>query len=161
MRIRPEQPADAPAVRALLLEAFPGPGEADLVERLRQDGDAAVALVAAERARVFGQVMLSPMRAPFRALGLGPLAVAPTRRRTGVGTALVRDSILRAKADGWQGVFVLGAPDYYERFGFSVAAATGYRCRYTGPHFMLLSLAEEPLPARGEVAYARAFAGLD
>src|SRR3712207_2602737 len=38
--IRPEEPGDHSLVYGLHASAFPSPAEADLVERLRQDGDA-------------------------------------------------------------------------------------------------------------------------
>ena len=52
--VRPERAEDAVAVRALLIAAFPGTAEADLVERLRRNGDLALALVADNGGRVHG-----------------------------------------------------------------------------------------------------------
>ncbi|HTI66487.1 MAG TPA: N-acetyltransferase [Caulobacteraceae bacterium] len=159
--IRPETPADADEVRVLLAAAFPGPGEARLVERLRAEGDAALALVAIEAGRIAGHVTFSPMAAPFRALGLGPLAVAPDRQRIGIGSHLVRDGLHRAYAEGWQAVFVLGDPDYYGRFGFDQDLASDFVSPYAGPHLMVLSLGGGPLPTtEGKVDYAPAFAAL-
>ncbi|MFN4090069.1 MAG: hypothetical protein ACK4QW_13655 [Alphaproteobacteria bacterium] len=61
---RGETPGDVAAVRALHLACFPGPEEADLVDRLRHDGDAAIALVAVDAAdAIVGHVLFSPMRA--------------------------------------------------------------------------------------------------
>ncbi|MCC7427319.1 MAG: N-acetyltransferase [Alphaproteobacteria bacterium] len=155
--------AQADGVRALLCAAFPTPAEADLVERLRRDGDAAVALVAAAGdGRVIGHVMLSRMAAPFRALGLGPVAVDAAHRRRGTGAALIGAALARARAGGWQGVFVLGDPAYYRRFGFTPEAAAGFDCAYAGPYLMALALGGGPLPvASGPVAYAPAFAALE
>ena len=42
MRIRPEDPDDAPAVAALTREAFGGEGEVALIKRLWADGIVAV-----------------------------------------------------------------------------------------------------------------------
>jgi putative acetyltransferase len=44
--IRPEVATDAAAIATLLREAFEGPDEAALVDRLRADGDMVLALVA-------------------------------------------------------------------------------------------------------------------
>src|SRR5690606_34609089 len=113
-------------IRAVLGAAFPGPAEAELVERLRADRDAVLSLVAEDGGAVIGHIMFSRMTAPFRALGLGPLAVAPSWQQSGIGSCLVREGLGRAKADGWQGVFVLGDPAYYRRFGFDPARASGF-----------------------------------
>lgn len=160
MRISPETAAQHAAIRALHVAAFPTPAEADLVERLRDDADARIALVAVLEGRVVGHVMFSRMAAPFRALGLGPIAVLPAQRRAGIGATLIRAGIEQAKGAGYERICVLGAPGYYQRFGFSVAAAAAFQSRYAGPHLMLLALAA-PLPARdGRIEYAQAFAAL-
>jgi len=130
MVIRDEGPADAPAVRAVVEAAFGRPLEADLIDRLRQDGDAAVPLVAVDGGEVVGHVLLSAMAAPFRALA--PVSVAPHRQRSGVGTRLIRAGLDRAGDGGWRGVFVLGDPAYYRRFGFD-PAARGFASAYAGP----------------------------
>ena len=65
------------------------------------------------------------------------------------------------RADGWEAVFVLGDPAYYERFGFSVAAAAGFASPYAGPYFMALGLNDGIIaPRTGRLAYARAFQDL-
>lgn len=159
--IRPETPADAPAVAALLTAAFGGPAEAGLVAALRTAGDAAIALVAEDPAGgIAGHILLSPMQAPFPALSLAPLAVAPGRQGAGLGAALVRAALARAEAEGWRGVFVLGDPAYYGRFGFTADAAAGFESLYAGPAFQALALGG-PLPARaGAAVHAPAFAAL-
>ncbi|HEX8366640.1 MAG TPA: N-acetyltransferase [Allosphingosinicella sp.] len=157
--IRDEGAADRHSVRGVIAAAFGSGAEADLVERLHGDGDAEIALVAEEQGRIVGHILFSRMAAPFRALGLAPVAVAPERQRRGIGGALIRAGLGRAREAGWDAVFVLGDPEHYRRFGFSAAAAAPFRCVYSGPHFMALSLGEA-LPAAGEVAYAPAFAAL-
>lgn len=159
MRIRPETAADHATVRALLDDAFGGQGESALVERLRAGAEDAIALVAVTGGVIAGHVMLSPMRAPFPALGLAPLAVAAGCRRKGIGAALVAAGLDRAGADaaGWRAVFLLGDPAYYGRFGFRADLAAGFATPYAGPHFMVLPLAGA-LPVRsGRVAYAPPF----
>ncbi|MGE3230998.1 MAG: GNAT family N-acetyltransferase [Hyphomicrobium sp.] len=160
-RITPETPAHARGVRALLLAAFPTPAEADLVERLRRDGDAAIALVAIEEGDVAGHIVFSPMQAPMRALGLGPVAIAPNRQRRGIASDLIRSGLDLARAEGWDAVFVLGDPAFYARFGFSTDAASRFACKYAGPHFMALALDGRDLrQATGTVVYAPAFDAL-
>lgn len=162
MRIRPETPDLERAIRGLLLAAFPTPAEADLVDRLRRDGDLAIALAAIDDDdAVVGYVALSPMTAPMKALGLGPVAVAPDHRRRGVGSALIRQSLDSAKACGVEAIFVLGDRAYYSRFGFDAETASGFASSYAGPYFMALSLTDAGLSARsGRVDYAPAFSGL-
>ncbi|HRN84400.1 MAG TPA: N-acetyltransferase [Hyphomicrobium sp.] len=93
MIVRPETPSLSPHIRALLCAAFPTTAEADLVDRLREDGDVAFALVALEGDAVVSHVVLSPMSAPMRALGLGPVAVAPSRQGQGVGRRLIEAAL--------------------------------------------------------------------
>jgi putative acetyltransferase len=159
LRIRPEAPSDIPAIHALLVEAFPTAAEADLVMRLRADGDVALSLVQ-ETEGVAGHVLFSRMTAPFRALGLAPVAVAPRWRRQGVAARLIREGLAHAGAAGWEAVFVLGDPAYYSRFGFDAASAAGFRSPYAGPYFMLRRLAADLPAADGSVDYAPAFAAL-
>lgn len=157
--IRPEIPADRAAIHRLHRESFPTAAEADLVDALRDDGDAVLSLVAQEGMVVIGHVLFSRMTAPFRALGLAPVAVLPACRRHGIAAGLIGAGLSCAATLGWQAAFVLGDPAYYGRFGFDAAAACGFDNPYAGPHFMVKPLA--PLPvATGPVAYAPAFARL-
>ena len=89
MAFRDEFLGDHKAIRHLHLISFPGPGEADLVNHLRGDGDAVISLVAIEGRVLTGHVMFSRMAAPFRALGLGPVAVLLDWRRKGIAAALI------------------------------------------------------------------------
>ena len=86
VQIRDELPGDAPTRSGTWIErAFGGTDEARLVVALRSDGDATIALVAVEDDRVTGHILLSPMRAPFRALGLAPLSVLPEYQNRDIG----------------------------------------------------------------------------
>ena len=161
MDIRTERPEDRAAIRDLLTGAFESAAEADLVDRLRADGDTVFSLVADEGGVVAGCAMLSRMRAPFRALGLAPVAVREEYRRRGIAERLIREALRCARDDAWDAVFVLGDPAYYGRFGFRAETAAGFDCAYTGPYLMALSLDGLPLPAAsGPVEYAPAFAPL-
>lgn len=158
--IREEQPDDVPGIRKTVGAAFPKPLEATAVDQLRADGDSIISLVAIEAGEVIGHAMLSRMSAPFKALALGPVAIAPDKQRQGVGSQLIQEAIARATKDGWQAVFVLGSRAYYQRFGFDPAQATGFSSPYAGPYFMALPL-NGALPVRhGKVEYAKAFASL-
>ena len=159
--VRDEEPGDIPLIRKVVTAAFDQALEADLVDRLRADGDSVISLVAIEDAELAGHVMLSKMSAPFPALGLAPVAVAPARQRSGIGSLLIRTALDRAREEDWAAVFVLGDPAYYRRFGFDPALAAGFESPYAGPYLMALAL-KGPLPATtGRIDYAPTFADLD
>jgi putative acetyltransferase len=161
MLITRETPELEDSVQAVLRAAFPTAAEAGLVDRLRRDGDMAIALAAREDHAAVGYAAFSRMAAPFKALGLGPVAVVPERQRQGIGSRLIRHGLQRAKAEGWEAVFVLGAPAYYSRFGFDANAAAGFASPYAGPHFMVVPLSAGGLAMRtGRVDYAPAFRDL-
>lgn len=159
MEIRPARPADHAAIDALLEAAFGRPDEAALVMRLRAAGDVALELVAGGADPV-GHILLSPMTAPFPALGLAPLAVLPAWQGKGIGTALARAAIARARTSPAAALFVLGDPAFYGRLGFRADRAAGFTCHYACPHFMVLPLKGDTLPTMtGEVGYAAGFGG--
>ncbi len=157
MLVQAENPTHHTSVRQLLIGAFPSPAEADLVEQLRRDGDAIISLVAMEGDLVVGHIMFSRMAATFRAIGLAPVSVAADKRRRGIAAALIEQGIKLAKADGWEGIFVLGDPVYYQKFGFSADAAKEFESAYTGPHLMLLALSPVANSSPGRIDYAPAF----
>jgi putative acetyltransferase len=157
--IREETLADCAAIRRVHLESFPSSAEADLVDGLRADGDIRLSLVAEEGGAIVGHVLFSRMTAPFRALGLAPVAVLPSCRRRGVAARLIETGLTLAAARGWEAVFVLGDAAYYGRFGFEAAAAARYGNPYAGPHFMMKTLTPLSI-TEGRVDYAPAFARL-
>ena len=155
--LRREQAGDEAAIAEILTRAFGQDDEARLTARLRSDGDAIVSLVAEEDGTIVGHVLLSIMSAPFRALGLAPLSVAPERQGKGIGAALVRAALDAARSAGWEAVFVLGEPGYYRRFGFSAALASGFESPYAGPGLMAVALTGKLPAASGSIGHAPAF----
>jgi len=131
IRIRPEQPQDAAAVRELLVSAFPSTAEADLVERLRASGKIEVSLVAELEGSIIGHVAFS--RVSFNppldvlAYGLAPLAVVRGHERHAVGRRLVQNGLAECHARDACMVVVLGDYGYYSRFGFERASRHGLR----------------------------------
>ncbi len=160
MIVRSETPEDQPEVYEVVAAAFNQIEEADLVASLRDAGDIEVSLVAEDAHKIMGHVALSKMSAPFRALALAPVSVIPSRQRQGIGTRLVMDALRRAKDAGWDAVFVLGDPKYYQRFGFSVEAARGFSSPYAGLHFMGLPLSGRLSATTGELCHPHAFDAL-
>jgi putative acetyltransferase len=161
MIVRLETPGDAAAIRIVEEVAFGRPAEAQLVDDLRAAGDLVFSLVAVDDDMVVGHALFSRMKAPFPALALGPVAVLPEYRRTGFGSRLIRQGIARSEAAGWLGIFVLGDPAFYRRFGFDVGKASGFISPYAGPHLMALPLGRNELPtSTGSIQHAPAFAKL-
>lgn len=160
---RAEEPSDAPQVRTLLEASFPGHAEADLVARLRRDGDIVLALVAEDDGVVIGYVGFSRLMVeggdePFRAVALAPLAVYPEYQQQGVATRLIRESHACLAALGETLSVVVGEPDYYKRFGYSNRRVAQFECEYQSPYLMGLSFGAAPWV--GRLVYAGAFATL-
>lgn len=163
--IRPAEAADREAIFALHLSAFPTSAEARLVESLAADGEAMLSVVAAEGTDIIGHVMFSRMIASagkrtLSAAALGPVAVTAARRYRGIGTALIDAGLAMLAESAVDYVFVLGEPDYYERFGFDPAIGDRFESPYAGPDWMGLALGEGVLPKRGEARHAPAFAAI-
>jgi putative acetyltransferase len=152
MEIRAEQPEDRDAVRQVNMTAFGRESEADLVDRLR-DVESTVSLVAVDRDRVVGHILFSPVaiegecQCEGSILGLAPLAVMPKAQRKGVGAMLIRQGLEVCVQMGVVAIVVLGAPRYYQRFGFRAAKEQGLRCEYEGSDesFMVLELVPDAL----------------
>lgn len=159
--IRDESSRDWQAVFRVISLAFGQSAEAELVERLRAAGDSVISLVAEDGEEVVAHILLSKMDAPFPALALAPVSVIPARQRSGIGTALIQSAVERARSEGWSAVFVLGDPNYYERFGFERPAAAGFTSPYAGPHFMMLRLSRSLTVTTGELKHAPAFAAVN
>lgn len=163
IRVREENERDHEAIRALLISAFGGTAEADLVEDLRRDSDLAVSLVAYDEEGVHGYAAFSPLAidgAALRAAALGPLAVAPERQRQGIGKFLAGHGLLRLREAGFDLVLVLGDPAYYGELGFEADAARAFKTPYDGPYQQALALTGAGALASGTVHYAPAFAKL-
>ena len=153
--------ADHAAVHALVEAAFGQAAEAGLVDALRASGDAVIDLVAESGGRITGHILLSKLRAPVNCAALAPVSVAPNRQKQGIGSALIRHAIDRAKQAGWSAIFLLGDPAYYTRFGFDVDRAAKFETEYPPEYFMVLELEDGTLDRlSGKVEYAAPFASL-
>jgi putative acetyltransferase len=161
IHVRDESPGDWKAIYQVVSSAFGRLSEAELVGALRVAGDIIVSLVADDDGQIIGHVLLSKMDAPFSALALAPVSVIPPRQRSGIGSALIKRAVSRARDGGWGAIFVLGDPDYYKRFGFDQEAAAGFTSPYAGRHFMVLKLSPLLPATTGVLRHAPAFATLD
>ena len=164
MVIRAEEPRDRHAIHAVEAAAFPSPAEAELVDALRRAAAPLVSLVADDAGAIVGHLLFSPVtlddQPALRLMGLGPMAVAPARQRSGIGSALVREGLTVCARAGAAGVVVLGHPEYYPRFGFVPASRFGIGSVYDAPDdaFMAIELVAGALAgAAGTVHYHPAF----
>jgi putative acetyltransferase len=157
MIIRLEEAADLTAIRLVVEAAFKRSDEANLIDRLRGDGDSVISLVALDGDEIVGHVLLSRIRAPFPALGLAPVSVKPECQHSGIGSGLIYTGLDLAQSAGWRGIFVLGDPAYYRRFGFDPALARGFTSAYSGPCLMVRALGTGLPTNEGVIEYARAF----
>ncbi|WP_038364489.1 N-acetyltransferase [Bosea sp. UNC402CLCol] len=164
MPIRPEQPADAAAIRALTTEAFAAAPhssgtEAAIIDGLRAAGALTLSLVAVEDDEIVGHVAFSPVTIDGTErgwFGLGPVSVRPGRQRSGVGSELIREGLQRLREIGAGGCVLLGDPGYYGRFGF--AADPALVLEGVPPEYFMRLAFGAGVPA-GTVRYHAAFDG--
>jgi putative acetyltransferase len=102
-------------------------------------------LVAVDDGEIVGHVMFSPMtiegpEGSWDAVCLAPLAVAPSRQRTGIGGQLMRSGFAELREAGHRAVVLLGHPTYYPRFGFRPAREFGLHFQDDRDAFMAIEL---------------------
>lgn len=159
MNIRFESTEDAPAIRFVNETAFGGPDEAVLVDRLRDEGDVLLSLVAVQDQRIVGHILFSRMFVdPLEAVALAPVAVLPEYQRRGIGENLIRHGLEHLRELGERIVIVVGHAGYYPRFGFSTEQARTIESPFPRDVFMAMELEPGALEGvRGRVRYAAAF----
>lgn len=128
--VEAELPADVAAREALLDRAMGAGRKRKSSEKLRRGRLPAEGLALVARSAdgmLLGtvrlwNVTLGPDGQP--ALLLGPLAVEPSVKSAGIGSALMRHAIAQAQRLGHGAILLVGDEPYYNRFGFS-AERTG------------------------------------
>jgi putative acetyltransferase len=167
MEIHHEQVEEEKPIRELVARAFESNAEADLVDALRKSGCDFLSLVAIDGTTIIGHILFTPVilegDAELKMLGLAPLSVLPESQGTGVGTLLTKKGLIECKNLGVDAVVVLGAPEYYGRFGFTPAANFGIKSVYEvkDEYFMLLELNRNSVHGKtGTVRYHEAFSDL-
>jgi len=123
MSIEAESAGDVTA-REMLLDRAMGPGRkrksSEKLRRGRLPAEGLAFVVRDEGGRVVGTVRLWNVDAGGRAaLLLGPLAVDPSVKSGGIGSALMRLAIAEAARRGHGAILLVGDAPYYARFGFS------------------------------------------
>ena len=123
--LRQEQPGDWWEIEALYDLSF-APGRTALSSYRLREGVAPVAALCRvavweDGGAIGGAIRYWPVRVGgSEALLLGPVAVHPTAQGEGVGGALIRDSLERARSICPR-VLLVGDAPYYSRFGFTRA----------------------------------------
>jgi len=133
--VREQQPDDYEAIRQVYADAFRKPQNQDgpppevgLFHALWEAGDAIpeFSFTALSSDHVVGHVTAS--RATVSAdpvVAVGPIGVLAEHQGTGIGSALMRAHITAADVAGVPLIVLLGAPQYYSRFGFRPATELG------------------------------------
>jgi predicted N-acetyltransferase YhbS len=166
-----EASQDSPAIEALLDRVFGTERRAKRSYDYRQGIAplASLGMVARDAASaVIGTIRYWPLLVhgddgDLPALLLGPLAVDPAYQRRGIGEALLLESLARAVSRGHRLVLLVGAPDYYTRYGFRPAAPLGFTMQGEDPaRLMVLALdAAGSTLLGGELRAARRDAAVD
>ena len=118
------QPSDHVQVEHLLDLSFGSDRRNKTSYRLRENSSAIDGLSMVVRdagVGIAGTISFWPLRigaAETPALLLGPLAVHPDRQNLGIGLALMREGLRRARAMGHRLVVLVGDEPYYARVGF-------------------------------------------
>ena len=140
MIVREQQADDYEAIRHVYAEAFRRPRfrppqdpgsvapEVGLFEALSEAGDAIpeFSFTALTDGGVVGHVTASKATvAADQVVAVGPIGVLPDHQGMGIGSALMEALLAAADAADVPLVVLLGAPQYYGRFGFRPAKELG------------------------------------
>lgn len=124
MKIRKLTPENYHKASALLKQAFPGSNyEVQLVENLHRNGKTVHEWICIHINRAIAYIAFSNAYngSEICGLHLAPLAVKPEFQNQGIGSELLRFA-LRQDVIKANTIFVLGAPGFYQKFGFEPCA---------------------------------------
>jgi putative acetyltransferase len=158
--IRDERPEDIEAIRNVNDKAFGQPDEGLIVDRLRENCDDLVSLVALTSGQIVGHILFSPVvldgpGGTIGGMGLGPMSVLPRYQRLGIGSMLVEAGLERLRERGCPFVIVLGHPEYYPRFGFEPASGYGIKSEWDVPDEAFMVLLTDPSQMGGQSGVAK------
>ncbi|WP_214892531.1 N-acetyltransferase [Exiguobacterium sp. H66] len=167
MIIRQEKFKDASAIRRVHEAAFEQAAEADLVDALREDDEAAPRfsrVAVADRGEIVGHVLLSRIYIEdVPSLALAPVGVMPVWQRKGIGSELIRQVIEDVREAGEHHIVVLGHDSYYPQFGFERAIDYGIEAPFPVPAevFLVMPLVRNGLTGvKGTVRYPKPFSAV-
>lgn len=164
MNIRQAVESDLPAIEAVLDAAFGTDRHQRTAYRVREGMApiASLSRVADEGGRIIASLQCWPveLRTPDQATALvmlGPVAVLPEMQRSGVGKALMQETLKAADDHGVEAIMLIGDAEYYGMFGFDASPARQWDL--PGPferHRLLVRVAAGvKLPASGAVGPRR------
>ena len=159
MVIREAKESDLEEIYNLIYSAFGQKEEVNLVKELVSDKDILINLVLEKSEKIIGNVIVSKITLePNLGLfcgGIAPLSVAPEHQSYGIGSQLMKNIIIEGKKIGLDALFLLGDPNYYKKFGFTVSKL---KSDYNIDHFQELELTDGCLVnVSSKVLYAKAF----
>ena len=162
MIIRETLPTDFDDITHCIFSAFQNDGEVTLVWQLRADNDVVMELVAEEAGSIVGHVVVSNLSLnpdfSLRCGGVAPLSVLPCHQSNGIGSRLMEAVIERSRSVELDALFLLGDPDYYQRFGFEVTDITS---DYPAEFFQAFELTAQCLNnVSAKANYAKAFSAI-
>jgi predicted N-acetyltransferase YhbS len=134
LTIRNEQKGEYRAVEELTREAFwnvnfPGCVEHFCLHNMRGSNDFIPELdfVAELEGKLAGNIvythgkLVNEAGETHKVISFGPISVLPAYQRQGIGSALIRHSLDKARNMGFTALCIYGDPRYYHRFGFRCA----------------------------------------
>lgn len=140
MKIRKVTPETYDKASALLRQAFPGSNyEVELIEKLHNNNKAVHEWVCIHTNSVIAYIAFSNAYngSDVCGLHLAPLAVKPEFQKQGVGSELLRFALRQAVIKE-KTIFVLGAPAFYQKFGFTPCATPVCPFDKNNAHFLSL-----------------------
>ena len=136
--VRQTKKADYPTIYNLIKTAFETAehrdgNEQDFAVGLRNGAHyiPELDLVAELNGQLIGHIMFTkthidqPNGCKYNTLLVAPLSVLLEFRNLGVGGALMQEGFRIAKTQGYQSAFLIGDPNYYQRFGYKLTYLYG------------------------------------
>lgn len=170
LNIRIERPSDANKITAIHDAAFGNKSEGRLVSLIRESEAfvPSLSIIAEKSGDPIGHVLFSKIalienEKDLNSLSLAPVAVIPQHQGKGIGKKLIEEGIRRAKILEFSSILVLGAPEYYEKFGFQHDLVSDIGCKYQCKQLQGLELKQGTLSAlrSASATYPTAFSTLD
>lgn len=125
-----------------------------------------MSLVAEENDQIVGHALFSRAEvvedeSHHEVIVLAPIAVLPSKQKTGIGGKLIHEGFKKSGALGYDFVFLIGHPTYYPKFGFKPARKYGFDLKQfnvSDDVFMVFELTEGKIKrSKGELRYPKSF----
>jgi putative acetyltransferase len=162
MKIREAHKSDFEEIFNVINSSFSTQSESDLVKQLILDDDVLINLVAESSGKIIGNVIVSKTTMEHDeglfCGGVAPVSVLPKHQLIGIGSKLMREVIKKSKMMSIDALFLVGDPNYYRRFGFTISKLKN---DFSVKNFQELELTENCLVnVNSKISYANAFVNL-